>query len=226
AQARAALEDAGAARLPPLAHFAQEAALCRGILRPAVQEEEGQALYRPCEGASGDPGSAQRFGPGARDPVGADRRRRDGAQGGGRSVLRLGPDQRLAPGARGQARQKRAQALGEVPPRGAVLGVITAIDPARAADYPANVQAILKRQAPCSAWLNQQLLEIDAETGFARIAYELGEAHFNRFGALHGGAIACVMDDALAVAAGLVLKWGEIAPTLEMKVSYLSQGGA
>jgi uncharacterized protein (TIGR00369 family) len=101
-----------------------------------------------------------------------------------------------------------------------------AIDPARAADYPANIQAILKRQAPCSAWLNQQILEIDAETGFARIAYALGNAHFNRFGALHGGAIACVMDDVLAVAAGLVLQWGEIAPTLEMKVSYLSQGAA
>ncbi len=100
------------------------------------------------------------------------------------------------------------------------------IDPAKAAEYPANIQAILKRQAPCSAWLRQALLEIDAETGFARIAYDLGEAHFNRFGALHGGAIACVMDDVLAVAAGLVLQWGEIAPTLEMKVSYLSQGGA
>ena len=100
------------------------------------------------------------------------------------------------------------------------------IDPANALEYPANIQAILKRQAPCSAWLNQSILEIDSETGFTKIAYELGEPHFNRFGALHGGAIACVMDDVLAVAAGLVLKWGEIAPTLEMKVSYLSQGGA
>ena len=100
------------------------------------------------------------------------------------------------------------------------------VDPAKATEYPANIQAILKRQAPCSAWLNQALLEVDAETGFAKIAYELGEAHFNRFGALHGGAIACVMDDVLAVAAGLVLQWGEIAPTLEMKVSYLSQGAA
>ncbi len=100
------------------------------------------------------------------------------------------------------------------------------IDPANTLDYPANIQAILKRQAPCSAWLNQTILEIDSETGFAKIAYELGEPHFNRFGALHGGAIACVMDDVLAVAAGLVLKWGEIAPTLEMKVSYLSQGAA
>jgi uncharacterized protein (TIGR00369 family) len=100
------------------------------------------------------------------------------------------------------------------------------IDPAKASDYPANIQAILKRQAPCSAWLNQELLEIDSGTGLARIAYGLGEPHFNRFGALHGGAIACVMDDVLAVAAGLVLQWGEIAPTLEMKVSYLAQGGA
>jgi uncharacterized protein (TIGR00369 family) len=100
------------------------------------------------------------------------------------------------------------------------------IDPSRAADYPANIQAILNRQAPCSAWLNQSLIEIDTETGFAKIAYDLGEAQFNRFGALHGGAIACAMDDVLAVAAGLVLQWGEIAPTLEMKVSYLSQGAA
>jgi uncharacterized protein (TIGR00369 family) len=100
------------------------------------------------------------------------------------------------------------------------------IDPAKASEYPANIQAILKRQAPCSAWLKQSLLEIDSECGFARIGYELGEPHFNRFGALHGGAIACVMDDVLAVAAGLVLQWGEIAPTLEMKVSYLSQGSA
>jgi len=100
-----------------------------------------------------------------------------------------------------------------------------AIDPAKAADYPPNIQAILKRAAPCSAWLGQELVEIDIEYDWARIGYQLGEPHFNRFGALHGGAIACVMDDVLAVATGLILKWGEIAPTLEMKVSYLSQGG-
>ena len=99
-------------------------------------------------------------------------------------------------------------------------------DPAEADAYPPNVQAIIKRQAPASAWLNQQILELDSEEGWVRIAYQLGEPHFNRFGALHGGSIACVMDDVLAVAAGLVAKWGEIAPTLEMKVSYLNQGAA
>src|SRR6185295_19301303 len=83
-----------------------------------------------------------------------------------------------------------------------------------------------RRAAPCSAWLNQKILEVDTDEGWVRIGYELGEPHFNRFGAMHGGAISCVMDDVLAVAAGLVLQWGEIAPTLEMKVSYLNQGGA
>ncbi len=101
-----------------------------------------------------------------------------------------------------------------------------AVDPAKASDYPPNIQAILKRAAPASAWLGQHILEIDSDEGWCRIAYDLGEPHFNRFGALHGGAIACVMDDVLAIAAGLILEWGQIAPTLEMKVSYLNQGGA
>jgi uncharacterized protein (TIGR00369 family) len=100
------------------------------------------------------------------------------------------------------------------------------VDKTRPEDYPPNVQAIFKRSAPCSAWLGQELLEVDVEEGWVRIAYAMGEPHFNRFGALHGGAIACAMDDVLAVAAGFVAQWGEIAPTLEMKVSYLSQGGA
>jgi uncharacterized protein (TIGR00369 family) len=100
-----------------------------------------------------------------------------------------------------------------------------AIDKSKPEDFPPNVQAIFKRAAPCSAWLNQELLEIDAEDGWVKIGYELGEPHFNRFGALHGGAIACVMDDVLAVAAGFIAQWGEIAPTLEMKVSFLNQGG-
>jgi uncharacterized protein (TIGR00369 family) len=102
----------------------------------------------------------------------------------------------------------------------------TAFDPAKAADYPPSIQAIIKRQAPVALWLNQQVLEFDVEEGWAKIAYELGKHHFNRFGALHGGVTACIMDDALAIPAGMIAQWGEIAPTLEMKVSYLNQGSA
>lgn len=100
-----------------------------------------------------------------------------------------------------------------------------AVDPARAGEYPPNIQAILKRPAPAAAALGQCLLEIDAETGEARIAYRFGPEHLNRFGTVHGGPVAAVLDDAVSVAAGLVAQWGEITPTLEMKVSYLAQAG-
>jgi uncharacterized protein (TIGR00369 family) len=99
-------------------------------------------------------------------------------------------------------------------------------DPLQAADYPPSLQAIIKRQAPVGLWLHQQILEFDIEEGWAKIAYELGPEHFNRFGAVHGGVTACIMDDALAIPAGMIAQWGEIAPTLEMKVSYLNQGSA
>src|ERR1700691_388058 len=101
-----------------------------------------------------------------------------------------------------------------------------AIEPAQASEYPPNIQAILKRRAAASEYLGQELLEIDTDAGWVRIAYSLNDSHFNRYGAIHGGVIACVMDDVLATAAGLVAQWGEIAPTLEMKVSYLNQAGA
>jgi uncharacterized protein (TIGR00369 family) len=101
-----------------------------------------------------------------------------------------------------------------------------AIEPAQANEYPPNIQAILKRRAAASEYLGQELLEIDTDAGWVRIAYALNDAHFNRYGAIHGGVIACIMDDVLATAAGLVAQWGEIAPTLEMKVSYLNQAGA
>jgi len=100
------------------------------------------------------------------------------------------------------------------------------VEAARASEYPPNIQAILKRPAQASAHLGQQLLELDSDEGWVRIAYLLSDAHFNRYGAIHGGVIASVMDDVVATAAGLVAQWGEIAPTLEMKVSYLNQAGA
>ncbi len=100
------------------------------------------------------------------------------------------------------------------------------VEAARANEYPPNIQAILKRRAAASVHLGQELLEIDAEEGWVRIAYRLAETHFNRYGAIHGGIIACVMDDVIATAAGLVAQWGEIAPTLEMKVNYLNQASA
>ncbi|HSZ11085.1 MAG TPA: PaaI family thioesterase [Rhizomicrobium sp.] len=96
------------------------------------------------------------------------------------------------------------------------------IDNSKATDYPPNIQAIIKRPSEVSAWLGQSLLEIDTDTGWVKIAYQLTNAHFNRYGGIHGGVIAAIMDDVIATAGGLRLQWGEIAPTLEMKVNYLA----
>ena len=45
----------------------------------------------------------------------------------------------------------------------------------------------------------------------------------NRYGAIHGGMTAAMMDDVISLAAGLTIEWGQITPTLEMKVSYIAQ---
>ena len=95
------------------------------------------------------------------------------------------------------------------------------IDPARAAEYPPSIQNVLKRRAPAAAALGQQLLEYDPQIGWMRIGYGLGEEHVNLFGAIHGWVVAALMDDALAITAGLRLDVGQINPTLEMKVTYL-----
>lgn len=87
---------------------------------------------------------------------------------------------------------------------------------------PPSIQAILKRQAPAATLLGQKIIAIDAARGAARIAYDAGDNLENRFGALHGGMIAAIMDDVMAIAAGLSLQWGEISPTLEMKTSFLA----
>jgi uncharacterized protein (TIGR00369 family) len=90
--------------------------------------------------------------------------------------------------------------------------------------YPPNIQAVLKRRAEASAVLGQELLDVDVEKGIARAAYDTTPVLSNRYGAIHGGMTAAIMDDIIALAAGLTIQWGQITPTLEMKVNYIAQG--
>jgi uncharacterized protein (TIGR00369 family) len=89
--------------------------------------------------------------------------------------------------------------------------------------YPPNIQAILKRPAPAAVLMGQELLEVDVDAGRVVVAYDAGENLANRFGAIHGGMTAAMMDDVMSLAAGLSIEWGQITPTLEMKVSYIRQ---
>lgn len=99
-----------------------------------------------------------------------------------------------------------------------------AIDRNDIAKYPPNIQAILKRPAPGAVVLGQELLDIDVEAGQVRVAYNTTEQLANRYGAIHGGMTAAMLDDVISLAAGLSIEWGQITPTLEMKVSYIAQG--
>jgi len=99
-----------------------------------------------------------------------------------------------------------------------------AIDRANPQNYPPNIQAILKRPAPAAELMGQELVDVYKEAGRVVVAYNASEKLANRFGAIHGGMTAAMMDDVISLAAGLSIEWGQITPTLEMKVSYIRQG--
>ncbi len=98
------------------------------------------------------------------------------------------------------------------------------VDPERAKDYPPNIQAILKQRSPASVYLGLEVLEIDTEALRVRLAFHASDQLCNKWGGLHGGMVAAMLDDLMAIALGLSLEWGEISPTLEMKSSYLAAG--
>jgi uncharacterized protein (TIGR00369 family) len=72
---------------------------------------------------------------------------------------------------------------------------------------------------PAPALLGWQALEL--KPGFVRVRYEAREAFYNPQGAVQGGFLAAMLDDAMGPAAFTLLDEGSFAPTLEMKVSFL-----
>ncbi len=98
------------------------------------------------------------------------------------------------------------------------------IDPATPEIYPPNIQAILKAPSPASAFLGLELVSIDREAMTARIAFNASDSLCNKWGGIHGGMIAAMMDDAISIAIGLAVEWGQITPTFELKTSFLAPG--
>ncbi|MDP6691947.1 MAG: PaaI family thioesterase [Alphaproteobacteria bacterium] len=92
-----------------------------------------------------------------------------------------------------------------------------------------SAQAIarLTKRPPVGAseLLAQEPLQIDAARGFARMAYQ-GKAEFcNQLGVIHGGFLAAMMDEAMAIAATAARGFDYVVPTLGMKTSYLAPAG-
>ena len=60
--------------------------------------------------------------------------------------------------------------------------------------------------------------------GRARIAMVAGEGHLNPAGAVHGGAIATLVDVAMGKAVASTISDAELPVTIEMKVNFLEPG--
>ncbi len=98
------------------------------------------------------------------------------------------------------------------------------VTPEQAESYPPNVQSILKRPSGPSAFLGLEIQEVDVEGARVRAVFNATEQVCNKWGGIHGGMVAAMLDDLMSLAVGLSLEWGEITPTLEMKTSFIAAG--
>ena len=93
---------------------------------------------------------------------------------------------------------------------------------AAARDWPPNIQAVFKRMAPASRYLGLEILDADREARTVDVAFNAGPELCNMWGGIQGGMVAAMLDDVMSLAIGLDLEWGQISPTLELKVSMLA----
>ena len=90
------------------------------------------------------------------------------------------------------------------------------------AQWPPNVKAAHEKPSPSSAHLGLELLAVDQAAGRVEMAFNAEPHLCNKWGGIQGGNVAAMLDDAMAFAIGLNLDWGQISPTLELKVSMMA----
>jgi uncharacterized protein (TIGR00369 family) len=70
--------------------------------------------------------------------------------------------------------------------------------------------------------LGLEILAVNQADGIVEMAFNADDKLCNKWGGIQGGNVAAMLDDAMAFAIGLNLDWGQISPTLELKVSMLA----
>jgi len=100
--------------------------------------------------------------------------------------------------------------------------VATNLEQAKEKGWPPNIQAAFKRMSPASRYLGLEVLDVDMESLTVDVAFNASEELCNMWGGIQGGMVAAMLDDVMSFAVGLDLDWGQISPTLEIKVSMLA----
>lgn len=78
-----------------------------------------------------------------------------------------------------------------------------------------------KKRPPCSDTLGMRLAEVDQDAQRVRMDFEVPDMFANPTGAVQGGFIAAMMDEAMSTCCIIASNVTMTAPTLEMKTSYL-----
>ncbi len=89
-------------------------------------------------------------------------------------------------------------------------------------ELPPNLKSLVHKPSSASKMLGTELVGYDQAAGWVDLAFNPTDALTNKWGAVQGGMVAAMLDDALSLAAGLNLEWGQIVPTLEIKISYIA----
>ncbi len=96
------------------------------------------------------------------------------------------------------------------------------LDDAKQKGWPPNILAVFKRMSPAGRYLGLEILDVEMESLTVKVAFNASDDLCNLWGGIQGGMVAAMLDDVMAFAIGLDLDWGQISPTLEIKVSMLA----
>lgn len=78
-----------------------------------------------------------------------------------------------------------------------------------------------KKRPPCSDTLGMRLADVNQDAQTIRMNFDVSERFANPTGAVQGGFIAAMMDEAMSTCVIIASNVTMTAPTLEMKTSYL-----
>jgi len=80
-----------------------------------------------------------------------------------------------------------------------------------------------KKRPPCSDTLGMRLAALSQDEQWVRMDFDVPQMFANPTGAVQGGFIAAMMDEAMSTAVIIASNVTMTAPTLEMKTSYLKR---
>ena len=78
-----------------------------------------------------------------------------------------------------------------------------------------------KKRPPCSDTLGMRLTEVEQDANRVRMEFDVSPSFANPTGAVQGGFITAMMDEAISTCIIIASNVTMTAPTLEMKTSYL-----